>query len=176
MKNIMVDSYKQHKISSTMTKAFGTIPKNHEEFYAFMLSSMEGNMLKLHRQNAERSGRHANDAIQMALLTIDGYLRQIEYDFSRFVTPENQVLLQGLLMSFDPYTNQEIGELVKINDHGFDTKEYFGDPIKCLLRIQKSIQLWNEEWGKNGYFIFIERELGQLVEWDEKMNFSIPFK
>lgn len=176
MKKVIVDSYKLHRISSLMAKEFGTIPKGQEEFHALMLSSMEGNLLKLHRQDSNRTGRHADDAIQMTLLTLDGYLQQIEYDFSRFAILENQDFLRGLLMSFDPFTNQYIHEMVLKVDSAFDAKVYFAYPIKCLLRIQKSIQLWNKKLGANGYFIFIEGQIGQMVKRDEKMNFAIPFK
>ena len=173
MKQITVDSYKFHKISSQMAKEFGTIPKGKEEDHAYMLSAMEGNLLKLHRQDSNRTGRHAADAIRMTLLTLDGYLRQIEYDFSRFATPENLIFLQGLLMSFDPYTNKDIHEVRMEDDHAFDVKEHFKFPVQCLLRIEKSMQLWSGEMGRNGYFIFIEEQIGQLVGRDEKMNFSL---
>jgi len=137
---------------------------------------MEGNLLKLHRQDSNRTGRHADEAIEMALLTVDGYLQQIEYDFDRFAAPENQIFLQGLLISCDPYINQELREVVMTNDTAFDAKEYFRLPIQCLLRIEKSIDLWNEDLGSNGYFMFIEGELGYLVEQDDKMNFSVLVK
>lgn len=101
---------------------------------------MESNLLKLHRQNPDRNGRHAAEAIQMSLLTVDGYLRETEYDYGRFASPENQALLHGLLMSFDPYTNPEIHEVVMKNGQAFNAKEYFTLPVKCLIRIEKSIE------------------------------------
>ena len=173
MGKVMVDTYKLDRISTRMAKDFGKIPKGQEENYSFPLSAMEGNMLKLHRQEPSRSGRHALIAIQMALLTVDGYIRQVEYDFSHHATPENQALLHGLLMSFDPSTNKDIHEVVTEDDTSFDAKEYFTIPIKCLLRIEKSIKLWTNEYGPNGYFIFIENHMGELIEHDDKMNFAI---
>lgn len=112
----------------------------------------------------------------MSLLTVDGYLREIEYDFSRVINAENQAFLHGLLRSIDPFTNPGIHEVVMKNGNDFAAKEYFELPIKCLLRIEKSIQLWTREWGRNGYFEFIERQMGHLVEPDEKMNFSVLLK
>lgn len=55
-----------------MAEDFGTIPKGQEELYTYPLSVMEGNMLKLHRQESNRSGRQALTAVRMALLTVDG--------------------------------------------------------------------------------------------------------
>lgn len=173
MKKIAVDSYKLNRISNRMAEAFGTIPKGQEEFFAYPLSAMEGNMLKLHRQDPGRTGRHALTAIQMALLTVDGYLRQMEVDFSRFATPENQSLLRGLLLSFDPYSNPEIREAMKEMNTVIDDKEYFITPIKCLLRIQKSVEMWTKEWGPGGYFKFIEDQMGSMVQYDDRMEFSI---
>lgn len=139
MKKVIVDAYKLERISSLMAKEFGTIPKGEEEFHSFMLHPMESNLLKLHRQNPNRNGRHAIDAIQMALLKIDGISREIDYDYGRFSNPENQAFLHGLLMSFDPYTNSEIQEVVMGSNITFTAKEYYKLPVQCLLRIEKSI-------------------------------------
>lgn len=173
MKKIMVNLYNLDRISTRMKKDFGTIPNGQEENYAFILSAMEGNLLKLHRQDPNRSGRRALTAIQMALLTVDGYIKQVEYDFSSHALPENQALLHGLLMSFDPFTNKDVHEVVMKEFNSFDARNYFEIPIKCLLRIEKSIKLWSKKSGSNGYFTFIENQMGQLIERDDKMNFTI---
>jgi hypothetical protein len=112
----------------------------------------------------------------MCLLRIDGYINGIEYDFGRFATDENQALLGGLLASFDPFTNQEIFDVAnKTYDlNSTDSlKKLFETPVKCLLRIQKSIELWTGEFGTNGYFDFIEEQIGHLVENDDKMDYTI---
>ncbi|WP_051534212.1 hypothetical protein [Desulfitibacter alkalitolerans] len=174
-----VDYYKLERISSRMAKEFGTIPKGDEEEYSFLLYPMEGNLLKLHRKDSLRNGRHAIDAIHMCLLKIDGYINGIEYDYDRFVTDENKAFLEGLLASFDPFTNQEIFTIANktydLNTSG-DLKKYFETPVKCLLRIEKSIELWTKEFGVNGYFKFIEEQMGHLVKKDEKMNYALMLK
>lgn len=168
-----VDYYKLERISSRMAKEFGTIPKGDEELYSFMLHPMEGNLLKLHRKAPTRNGRHAIEAIHMCLLKIDGYINGIDYDFSRFITDENKAFLEGLLVSFDPFTNRDV---LDIASQTYDLnsserlKEFFETPVKCLLRIEKSIELWTGELGTNGYFKFIEDQIGHLVGKDEKMN------
>ncbi|HJV18206.1 MAG TPA: hypothetical protein VJ546_12680 [Bacillales bacterium] len=173
MNKIMIDSYKLDRISTRMAKNFGTIPKGQEDRYAYILSAMEGNLMKLHRQDPNRSGRRALTAIQMALLTVDGYIKQVEYDFSSHAIPENQALLHGLLMSFDPFTNREVRGVVMEETNSFDANKYFEIPIKCLLRIEKSIKLWTNDLGPNGYFTFIENHMGHMIERDDKMNFAI---
>ena len=46
----------------------------------------------------------------------------------------------------------------------------------CLLRIENSIKLWTKELGVDGYFKFIEEQLGHVVNNDEKMNYSMALK
>jgi len=38
---------------------------------------------------------------------------------------------------------------------------YYKTLIKCLLRIEKSIDLWTKELGINGYFTFLENTFGR---------------
>lgn len=168
-----VNTFDLDRISSRMKKDFGKIPKGKEENYAFMLSAMEGNMLKIYRQNPDCTGRHALTAIQMALHTVDGYVRQMEYDFSSHAEPENQALLHGVLMSFDPFTNKEIHEVVMKEDASFDARKYFEVPVKCLIRIEDSIKLWTKERGSQGYFTFIENQMGHAIAQDNEMNYTI---
>lgn len=174
-----MDYYKFERISLKMAKEFGTIKRGDEDLYSFMLHPMEGNLLKLHRKDPARNGRRAIEAIHMCLLKIDGYINGIDYDFSRFIDDENKALLEGLLMSFDPFTNREIFSIASRTydfNSSEDLRSYFENPIKCLLRIEKSIETWTEELGVNGYFDFIEDQIGHLVERDEKMDYSVPLK
>lgn len=112
----------------------------------------------------------------MCLLKVDGYIRGVEYSFDNVMNDENKALLDGLLAGFDPYTNEEIRDAIqKICDLNApdEVKAYFETPVKCLLRIEKSVELWTKNLGTNGYFSFIEESLGKHVKDDEKMNFSI---
>lgn len=144
-----------------------------------MLHPMEGNLLKLNQKDPARNGRRAIEAIHMCLLKIDGYINGTDYDFSRFITDENKTLLQGLLMSFDPFTNQDVSSIVS-GTYDLNSPEslrrYFATPVKCLLMIEKSIELWSGELGANGYFDFIEDQIGHLVEKDEKMDYTVELK
>lgn len=174
-----VDYYKLEKISSKMAKEFGMIKRGDEELYSFMLHPMEGNLLKLHRKDTARNGRCAIEAIRMCLLKIDGYINETDYDFSIFITDENKALLEGILMSFDPFTNPEVSSIASRTcdlNSSEDLKRYFTTPVKCLLRIEKSIELWTRELGINGYFNFIEDQIGYFVKKDEKMNYTVELK
>jgi hypothetical protein len=174
-----VNHYQLERISSRMAKEFGTIAKGDEELYSFLLHPMESNLLKLYRLDTNRNGRRALEAISMCLLKVDGYINRIDYDFSKFVNAENQAFLDGLLMSFDPFTNSEIyGPVAEMYDlkQSETLKEYYKTPIKCLLRIEKSVQTWSQELGKEGYFKFIEEHIGIMIARDDKMDYAIEVK
>lgn len=175
MEKIPVDAYKFKRISSFMAKTFGTLPasKEEEEPYSKMLFLLESNLLKLHRQNPLSTDQHAIDAILMSLLTIDGYIKKIEYDYSNFVNEYNQVFHLWLLMTFDPFTNPDIHKRIIKNKDNFDQEEYFKPWIQCLLRLEKSIRLWTKDYGKCGYFDFIEGQIGHSIKSNNKLDYWI---
>ncbi len=178
MEKKIVDTYKLNRISSLIAKEFGTIPKGEEdeEPYWQILFSIESNILRVHRKNNLFVGSRTIEAIKISLLILDGYIKGIEYDYSRFANEANQAFMQAILMSFDPFTNPEIKRKLKKDRYMPNVKEYFTLPIKCLLRIEKSIKLWSEDFGGNGYFQIIEETMGKGVKDNNKINFSIEEK
>ena len=90
---------------------------------------------------------------------------------------ENERLVQALLMAFDPFTNSEIRtalEEASVDLGSMEAlKELYGEPVRCLLKIKDSVELWSRERGADGYFRFIENTIGTAVERDQKMNFAV---
>lgn len=174
-----LNQYTFNKISSKMAAEFGTIKKGFEEQHSMLLMPMEGNLLKLHRQDERRNGRRAIEAIHICLLMIDGYLNNVEYDFSKYMTDENRDFVTGILMSFDPFTNEEvmaiIGQTYDVKSSE-DLRLYFKEPIMCLLRIENSIETWIRDRGVNGYFLILEEYIGKTVKNDTEMNYSVCIK
>ena len=166
---------RKSRILKKRAKEFGTIADGEEEPYIMMLSTMEGNLLKKHREDSCRNGRRAMEAVSMSLLKTDGYLRGIEYDFSALLNEENKALLDGLLMSFDPFTNPELYAVLE-GSGGVplpeEFKDFFEFPVKCLLKVYKSIHFWTENYGENAYFQFIEPNIGKMVGDDKKMLYT----
>ena len=121
-----------------MVQRFGSIKKGEEDSHFPLMFPMESNLLKLHREDEKRDSRRAIEAIHICLLTIDGYLREINYDLGAFLSEENQALAHGLLMSFDPFTNPEIREVLEGSDldSGEAMEAYYEEPVKCLLRLE----------------------------------------
>ncbi|MCI8586281.1 MAG: hypothetical protein HFI92_10415 [Lachnospiraceae bacterium] len=171
-----VNQYKFDKISSIMQKTFGTIRRGEEDSYDMLLFPMEGNMLKLYREKKSRNGRRAQEAVRICLFTIDGYLEGKEYDTTAVAAPESQELAHGLLMSFDPFTNDEVRNALEEHlnlDSVEGLRVYYKVPVMCLLRIEKSIELWNKEMGPEGYFLFLEEHMGSMVKDDGEMHYSV---
>lgn len=169
--------YQFEKIYSQMEREFGKIKKGEEEAYAMLLLPMEGNVLKIHREFPESNSRRLREAIALVLFDVKENYSGERYDTGCFRNEENERLEKALLMAFDPYTNNEITELLKGQ---FQTdmfsleqmKEYYKFPIMCLLRIKESIDAWEKHSGSDGYFDFIEGYMGREIKGND-MNFSI---
>ena len=167
------------RISSLMTREFGTIRKGYEEGYAFILLPIEGNLLKLSRKTNNKNGRRAMEAIKIALFTINGYLNGCEYDFSKFLTSENQDFVHAVLMAVDPFTNEALKDALGDEydwSSAEDLREYFSEPIQCLLRIEASMQTWTDRNGPGGYFAFLEEYVAATIADDYEMDFGAKVK
>jgi hypothetical protein len=168
-----VNTYNFKKISSRMTKEFGTIEKYNERNYAKLLFPIESNLLKINRIHNINSGSRADEAICMCLLMIDGYINRVEYDLDPYISDTNKPFLSALLTSFDPFSN---ARMMPYLEGKYDMQsregliEYFEAPVKCLLRIQKSIEFWTKEYGGNGYFNYLEGQIGEIVPHDDVMS------
>jgi len=173
-----VNSYKFEKKPSDMGKIFGTIKKGDEERYSFLLFPIESNLLKINRIKQINNGRRVVEAVRVCLFIIDGYINKIEYDLDQYLTDDVALFVEGILMAFDPFVNEEILSIVNSSgavdvNSAESLYEYFNTPIKCLIRIEKSIELWTKEFGASGYFKFLEETLGNMVQKSDKMDFVI---
>ena len=171
-----INRYHFDRISSRMSQRFGSIKKGEEDSHMPYMLPMETNLLKLHRENGKRDSRRAIEAIHICLLTIDGYLADLEYDLEPFISEENQALAEGLLMSFDPFTNgvikKALGDGVRL-DSEEHLEAYYAEPVKCLIRIEKSIEMWLKARGTDGYFQYIEDLMGDAVKTDTRMEYAV---
>ncbi len=171
-----INRYHFDRISSRMSQRFGSIKRGEEEDHFPFLFPMESNLLKLHREDEKRDSRRAVEAVHICLLTIDGYLTDTEYDLEPFISEENQALAEGLLMSFDPFTNEEIRTALKESkrlDSAEQLEAYYEEPVKCLIRIEKSIEMWLKARGNDGYFQYIEDLMGDTVKTDTRMDYVV---
>jgi hypothetical protein len=176
MKTIKVNNYKMEKIASRMTKKFGKIKRGEEDNYTMELFTIESNLIKTHRRYPDYKSRRAIEAINLFLLKIDVYLSNgIEYDFSGQLKDGNKVFLEALQMSCDPFYNEELKTALSkdIDLEDRETREkIFEIPVKCLLRIKKSVEMWIRELGNYGYFKFLEEQMGSQIK-GEELDYTI---
>ncbi len=171
--------YQFERIYSQMEKEFGKIRKGKEEVYSMLLFPMEGNVLKIHREFPLSNSRRLREAIALVLFDIKERYTGEAADTEKFRNEDNEKLEKALLMAFDPYTNEEVMEVLKqqAKTDKFTQemlKNYYKLPVMCLLRIKDSIDTWEKRSGADGYFDFIENCMGNQIKGVE-MNFSIMY-
>ncbi len=179
MEPIRINQYKLERKYLEMSRVFGKI-NGHEEKYDPLLFCMEGNMLKVRHRNPSCVSRRVTEAINMALMTIHGYIVSEKYDFGNYWNNGNTLLYKALMSSFDPFTNEQISDVIKSSydfSDASNVKEYFIPAIKCLLRIRGSVEFWIKKEGAEGYFNFIREQLAQGVNLEsDKMDFAALVK
>ena len=94
------------------------------------------------------------------------------YAVEAFRDEDNRKLEEALLMAFDPFTNEVIKSIPGMPTEPAELREYYKEPIMCLLRIRDSIDRWEKQAGADGYFTFIEEYMGSQISGDE-MKFSV---
>lgn len=164
--------YQFERIYSQMEKEFGKIQKGYEDEYAMLLFPLESNALKVHRAYPSSNSRRLREAIALVLFDIKSRYTKEAYDVANFRNEDNERLEKALLMAFDPFTNEEIKEVIEDQADETQLREYYKIPIMCLLRIKESIDIWEKRSGSDGYFLFIEDYMGSQINGD-KMEFSV---
>lgn len=169
--------YEFERIYAQMGKEFGKIKKGEEDIYSMLFFPMEGNVLKVHREFPASNSRRLRESIALVLFDIKSRCMGKKDNVDKFRNEDNERLEKALLMSFDPYTNDELMPLLKQHYQTDELtsemlQEYYKFPVMCLLRIKDSIDLWEKQSGSNGYFDFIENYMGHEIRGTE-MKFSI---
>lgn len=169
--------YQFERIYSKMEKEFGKMRKGEEEVYSMLLLPLEGNALKVHREFPSSNSRRLREAIALALFDIKERCTGEKADTGKFRNEANEKLEKALLMAFDPYTNEEVMELLKQQETAEELpqemlKNYYKFPVMCLLRIKDSIDTWEKRAGADGYFEFIEGYMGGQIKGTE-MEFTL---
>ena len=169
--------YQFEKIFSQMEKQFGKVNSGQEESHAMMLMPLEGNALKIHRKYPSSNSRRLREAIALVLFDVKERCTGEIINTDSFRDDDNQRLERALLMAFDPFTSQEVKEVITsqtaidLSDHD-QLHAYYVEPVSCLLRIKESIDTWVKQNGSDGYFDFIEQFMGSKIHGDE-MKFSV---
>lgn len=175
---INVNQYQYDKICDQMKNEFGSVKKGEEERFAMLLFTMESNLLKTYRLHASSNSRRLSEAIPLTLFQIKSYLTGNDYNLDKFQSTDNERLVHALLMAFDPFTNEEIEDVLnQMQEIDLTDKShlhlYFQVSIRCMLRIKESVDTWEKRMGSNGYFIFAEDFIGSKIHQDDEMKYTI---
>lgn len=166
------------QIPRMMERRYGKIKKGEEEIHSMMLFPMESNLLKTHRSHPASNSRRLREAILLVLYRIKGYLEHETIDVAKFENEDNIRLRDALLMSFDPFTNADINDILTLQG-GMDfsndktLEEYLKEPVLCVMRILDSVEHWEKHGGMDGYFDFMESWMGDHIPRNEEMDYSI---
>jgi hypothetical protein len=172
-----MQQYQFEKIYSLMEREFGKIKSGQEEAHALMLMPIESNALRIHRMYPTSNSRRLREAIALALFDIKERYSGDKINLDSFRDDDNARLEEAVLMAFDPFTNEEVKEIISSQSTLDITNktmlhDYYAEPIRCLLRIKDSIDTWEKQMGSNGYFDYIEQFMGAEIKGNE-MKFSI---
>ena len=176
-----MNQYQFEQVSRRMAQRYGKIRKGDENDYMPTLFGMESNLLNVHRRYPSSNSLRLLEAIPLALHTVEGYLTGKRADVSAFESEDNLRLKNALLMAMDPFTNPEMMESVRENttfdlSDPADLAEFFRDSVRCVLRIEESVKLWQKKMGSNGYFLFLEESTGPDIKPEDNMHFAVPVK
>lgn len=170
-----MQQYQFERIYIQMEKEFGKIRMGEEGDHAMLLFPMESNLLKVHRKNPDSNSRRLREAIALALFDIKSRYTNEVILVDRFRDENNEKLEKALLMAFDPFTNEDIRAVVtgEMDLEDLESlRNYYAEPVICMLRIKESVDAMEKRLGANGYFDFIEGYMGAEIVGDE-MKFSI---
>lgn len=171
-----MQKYQFEKVYKTMKKEFGNIRKGEEDPYYALMYAMEGNALKVQRKNPKSNSYRMKEAITLVLWDIWNQLSDEITEVDEFRNEDNSKLEYALLMAFDPYTNQDIQDYIDQEIKDFDLRKHYTCPVRALLRIRESIDIWEKRMGSDGYFKMYERDFGKLFSKDdEEMKFAIIY-
>lgn len=175
---IKINQYQFDNICGQMEREFGKIRKGEEQVHTLTLYSIESNLLKTYWANPSSNSRRLSEAIPITLFEIKSYLCDDEYDLGNFRSKDNERLVQAMLATFDPFTNEVVKNLLEDDEiydlsNEEDLKKLYTEPILCLLRIKESVDVWDKRMGTNGYFDFLEKNIGEPVSQEDKTTFKI---
>lgn len=168
------------QIARRMKQRFGSMEKGQEEPYVMLLFSMEGNLLQVHRSHPAANGRRCREALFLALYVVQERTGGKAVDVKKFENPENLLLRDALLSAFDPQTNPQIAESLA-EGFGEDWRERWDPeveyemPVRCILWILKSVELWTKRRGPDGYFEMLEQMMGSKVKPGADLHYAVAF-
>lgn len=162
---LKLNAYKFDKILPDMQKKFGKIPDGSEADYNYELCSLEVHILEQHlKQNL--TDREVIEALKIVLLKVDERLNNKEYEYKHLIEKHSEEMAQILLKLIDPFENPAL--IKSFSDkYDFDKKEdleqFYSLSVRCVLKIQKTVERWGKWKGTNGYLNFLNDQIHPIL-------------
>ena len=176
MQKVTLTEHNLRRVFQRLLEIYEPMKRGEEDNYTEFFLSLESNMLNVARKDSNCNSRRAREAVDICLATINGYLNQIEYDYSSLSNPANLAMVKALQMAYDPLVNEELAAVVDkkwdLNDRAFQ-KRLFAIPFKCLYRLRDSIDSWMQMGGSNGYLQMVEREFGPHISRNQEWQWTM---
>lgn len=148
-------------------KRFGLLKKNTRLFEKELLS-IESYLVVLNAA-FQTSSLDVQKIIHIVINRLLDIETQDTSDYSDYASEDLLYMADGLEDICNPFINEEIEKLLKpyVNIHDDINYEYiFKNVFVCLARVLDSISFWDKEFGKDGYFRYIQ----QFIDANQVMN------
>ena len=139
-------------------KRFGSI-KNETKVFEAELYAIESYLMVL-IDALQVSGRDAQKIIHIVMNRLLDIENQDSTDYSDFAGEDLLYMADGLEEICNPYINEELEKVLKpyVNIHEPQNFDYiFKNVFLCLNKVLDSIDFWDKEFGKDGYFRYIRQ-------------------
>ena len=139
-------------------KRFGSI-KNETKIFEAELYAIESYLIVLN-DALQVSGRDAQKIIHIVMNRLLDIENQDSTDYSDFAGEDLLYMADGLEEICNPYINEELEKVLKpyVNIHEPQNFDYiFKNVFLCLNKVLDSIDFWEKELGKDGYFRYIRQ-------------------
>ena len=139
-------------------KRFGSI-KNETKVFEAELYAIESYLMVLN-DALQVSGRDAQKIIHIVMNRLLDIENQDSTDYSDFAGEDLLYMADGLEEICNPYINEELEKVLKpyVNIHEPQNFDYiFKNVFLCLNKVLDSIDFWDKEFGKDGYFRYIRQ-------------------
>ncbi|MBR1684963.1 MAG: hypothetical protein IJ708_07465 [Clostridia bacterium] len=162
-----MNDYQFRRVERDLKKRYGKCEDEEMELYSQIVYPIERNCMRIHRREKAATSRAMHDALLLCLHRMKDHIDDTHTDTSSFEKEGAMLLLHGIMVSIDPYDPVWEGKY----DDAVTNKSTYIVLSRILLRLLESVDLWNEVYGTEGYFFFLEDFLGKKVkpgddEWD----------
>ena len=102
MQKVTLTDHNIRRVFQRLMEVYTPLKRGQEDAYSPHFLSIESNMLKMHRRDSSLNSRRAKEAVDLCLVSINGYLSDLEYDCSAIANPANLALMVAALLSCPP--------------------------------------------------------------------------